>query len=671
VGGSFTVNPLATGGASGNAVTYSTLTSSVCTVSGTAVSIVAAGTCTIAANQTGNANYASATQTTQSVTITAVVPDAPSIGTASPGNAQATVSFSAPVSDGGSAITSYTVTCTPGGVTSSGAASPIVISGLTNNTLNSCSVAATNSAGTGSSSASVSVTPTSSSGPSNWANICTACHTTLPSGHQLNGAGTTGTVISQVRSLVPNMIATAAVQNLTATELADLAAYIALEVPVVAPLVAANTQVPIDLSSHITLNTFAFESVESVVQPTHGTLSAFSGTTVTYTPNPGYVGPDSFTYRGKNTTRGFVGDERTVAITVSSSGSLLTVNKTGNGGGAVTGTSINCGSSCATTFSTGTMVTLTATANAISSFSSWSGCDTVSGTQCTITVNAASTVTASFAALAFAPDEPVIGTATPGDAQMSITFTAPAFDGGSPVTSFKVTCQPGAISATGTTSPITVTGLTNGVSYACSATASNSIGEGLSSSSVSGTPQAAVQSILTLSGVVSRKTHGSTGDFDIAIDSTIAIGGAITTEPRSIGTGHRIVFQFNGPVTQAGTATTIDSSAAALGTASAAVNPLVNSEVVVTLTGVPDNQRVTVSLAGVNGSTNASASIGFLVGDTNNSRSVNASDISGVKARSGQTTDASNFKFDLNASGAINSADISAAKGRSGLVLSP
>ena len=63
--------------------------------------------------------------------------------------------------------------------------------------------------------------------------------------------------------------------------------------------------------------------------------------------------------------------------------------------------------------------------------------------------------------------------------------------------------------------------------------------------------------------------------------------------------------------------------------------------------------------------------MGFLVGDVNNTRSVNSSDISAVKARSGQTTSALNFMFDVNASGAINSSDISAVKARSGLVLPP
>ncbi|RII25279.1 MAG: hypothetical protein CXR30_19060, partial [Geobacter sp.] len=47
----------ATGGASTSAVQFSSLTTSVCTISGTTVTGVTAGTCTIAANQAGDANY--------------------------------------------------------------------------------------------------------------------------------------------------------------------------------------------------------------------------------------------------------------------------------------------------------------------------------------------------------------------------------------------------------------------------------------------------------------------------------------------------------------------------------------------------------------------------------------------------------------------------------------
>ena len=104
---------------------------------------------------------------------------------------------------------------------------------------------------------------------------------------------------------------------------------------------------------------------------------------------------------------------------------------------------------------------------------------------------------------------------------------------------------------------------------------------------------------------------------------------------------------------------------------SASVNN-VGNDVVVTMTGIPDNKRVTVTLTNVNGvATTFPVSLGFLVGDVNNTRSVTASDVSGVKARSGQTTTGANFKFDVNATGAINAADISAVKARSGLTLPP
>ena len=55
----------ATGGGSGNSVVFTAQSPGVCTVSGTTVTGVAAGTCTIAANQAGNADYNAAPQTIQ------------------------------------------------------------------------------------------------------------------------------------------------------------------------------------------------------------------------------------------------------------------------------------------------------------------------------------------------------------------------------------------------------------------------------------------------------------------------------------------------------------------------------------------------------------------------------------------------------------------------------
>lgn len=59
----------ATGGGSGNPVTFTSATPSLCAVSGASVSFVGAGTCTIDANQSGNTNYLPATTATQSFSV--------------------------------------------------------------------------------------------------------------------------------------------------------------------------------------------------------------------------------------------------------------------------------------------------------------------------------------------------------------------------------------------------------------------------------------------------------------------------------------------------------------------------------------------------------------------------------------------------------------------------
>ncbi len=172
---------------------------------------------------------------------------------------------------------------------------------------------------------------------------------------------------------------------------------------------------------------------------------------------------------------------------------------------------------------------------------------------------------------------------------------------------------------------------------------------------------------VTLSSVVSRKTHGFAGTFDVALDTTQAITSSITVEPRQIGSGHKIVFQFSGAITAAGSVTATDSLGAAIGTATATA---VGSTVEVTLAGVPDARRVRVSLTDVNGAgVNAAVSIGFLVGDVNGSLTVTSADINRVKGKTGTTVTGSTFIYDLDASGAIDSVDLSAVKQRSGLTI--
>jgi hypothetical protein len=63
-------NLAATGGASGNPVTYQSDNASVATISGTLVTIVGIGTATITASQSGNANYLAATDVVRTLTVT-------------------------------------------------------------------------------------------------------------------------------------------------------------------------------------------------------------------------------------------------------------------------------------------------------------------------------------------------------------------------------------------------------------------------------------------------------------------------------------------------------------------------------------------------------------------------------------------------------------------------
>lgn len=97
----------------------------------------------------------------------------------------------------------------------------------------------------------------------------------------------------------------------------------------------------------------------------------------------------------------------------------------------------------------------------------------------------------SLASAATVPGAPTIGTATAiGDTQATISFTAPANDGGNAIAGYTVDCTDGGtpIVASGPASPITITGLTYLTTYACSVTASNGVGTSLPSASINVTP---------------------------------------------------------------------------------------------------------------------------------------------------------------------------------------
>lgn len=96
-----------------------------------------------------------------------------------------------------------------------------------------------------------------------------------------------------------------------------------------------------------------------------------------------------------------------------------------------------------------------------------------------------------MAQLAQVPGRPSGVAGTPANGQVTVNWTAPTADGGSAVTGFTATADPGGQECTASTLMCTVTGLTNGTPYTFTVRATNLVGPG-AASSPSGpvTPQA-------------------------------------------------------------------------------------------------------------------------------------------------------------------------------------
>jgi hypothetical protein len=176
-----------------------------------------------------------------------------------------------------------------------------------------------------------------------------------------------------------------------------------------------------------------------------------------------------------------------------------------------------------------------------------------------------------------------------------------------------------------------------------------------------------------LTGVVSRKTHGGAGIFDINLPLT----GTRGVECRGTGSSNNytLVFSFANNLTSVGGAT-VTGHNPATGTGStcgSSMGPGLN-QYTVQLCGVSTGQYITVTLNNVLDATGNNANVvgpqmGVLVGDTNKDGFANSADISQTKAQSGQAVGSSNFREDANFDGFLNSADISVVKSKSGTAL--
>jgi len=168
---------------------------------------------------------------------------------------------------------------------------------------------------------------------------------------------------------------------------------------------------------------------------------------------------------------------------------------------------------------------------------------------------------------------------------------------------------------------------------------------------------------LQATSVVSRKTHGAAGDFDIALPTS----GSPGVECRTGGAtnDYKFVFTFTNQVTSG-------SASVVAGVAQVSGAPVLSGNTMtVNLTGVTNAQSITVSANNVTDQflqtlPNTPVTAVILAGDTNGNSSVNASDISQTKIQVGQDVTNTNCRTDVTANGSINASDVSLVKQHSG-----
>ena len=351
------------------------------------------------------------------------VPSAPTGVVATAGNAHAIVTFAVPSNNGGSAITGYTVTSSPGNITGTGKASPITVTGLTNGTAYTFTVVATNINGPSApSSASNSVTP--STGP----------------GAPTNVVATAGNAQATVTFTAPVNNGGSAITGYTVTS-------------------SPGSKTGTGTSSPIT-----------VTGLTNGTAYTF---TVVATNINGNSAPSS---ASNAVTPSTVPDAPTnvVATAGNAQATVTFTAPVNNGGSAITGYTVTSSPSGFTATGSGSPLTVTGLTN---------------GTTYTFTVvatningNSAPSSASNSVTPSTGPGAPTNVVATAGNAQATVTFTAPVNNGGSAITGYNVTSSPGSKTGTGTSSPITVTGLTNGTAYTFTVVATNINGNSAPSS---------------------------------------------------------------------------------------------------------------------------------------------------------------------------------------------
>lgn len=424
----------------------------------------------IAVNAVGNS-----TSSVISSSITpAGAPDAPTNAVASytSGTTEASVAFDAPANNGGATITGYTVTSNPGGLTATGAASPLVVAGLSMNQAYTFTVVANNGSASVASAASNSITtiPVVPSAPLNLIASSTASGSASVAFDVPTSTG--GAAISNyvITSIPAGGSGSGSTSPIAVSGLIDGVEY-------TFTLVAQNSAG----GSPASAPSNAVTPVGAPGAPTNIVASYIAGTT------EASIAFDAPANDGGVAITDYTVTSNPVGLTASGPASPL----------VVTGLSMN------------QAYTFTVVAN--------------NGT--TSEASAASNSITTISVVPSAPLNLVASSNASGSA--SVAFDVPASDGGDAITNYVITSIPAGGTGSGSTSPITVLGLTNGTSYTFTVVAQNSAGDSPVSEVSNavtpiGTPDAPIN---VVAAVVSGETQSS-----VSFTAPTNTGGATITD---------------------------------------------------------------------------------------------------------------------------------------------
>lgn len=189
--------------------------------------------------------------------------------------------------------------------------------------------------------------------------------------------------------------------------------------------------------------------------------------------------------------------------------------------------------------------------------------DTVSSESCA-ELNAAPSI--SFTAQEV-PDAPSITSATASSGQIEVAFAAGNLNG-STLTQYTVSC--GSATATGTSTPVTVTGLTNGLAYTCTVKAGSNQGDSASSSASSSVTPSSVPDTM-----IAPSVSAGDGQATVTWTAVTATGGS-AVDADVVDDGGSAVTGYTVSIVNASTGTEVTTAPASASDTSATVTGLTN-----------------------------------------------------------------------------------------------